>query len=220
MTFDIFLSIIPPLVVALVTTYLNNKYTQNREKNNKSRTVTEVKVRLAKAFWAEISSLIAIYDSHKISEYVDGSAINIEIVRIDSSYLSVFDNNTDKIGLFPADDAKEFLKFYLFLKSFIDTLRELSKRVETFNLLKVQLLLQRKTTAEGTLYFDSISPVQIEHDAFEDLKNLYRYTYNQQTELYEKVREMKPIFDKYNNAKIDIPKPESFFSDIRSKISF
>lgn len=88
--------------------------------------------KLAKALKAEISSLIKLYQANKLETALPQEGSDISIVKIECNYLSVFENNTDKIGIFDEDDIAEIISFYMQTKGLIDTLSVLSERWSSY----------------------------------------------------------------------------------------
>lgn len=92
----------------------------------------ETKKRLARALNAELKTLLFIYDKSKLDQWDDTKPVQTKIAKIDFNYLIVFESNTDKLGLFDSDEIDEIVKFYTFLKSFIETLQVLAMRWEEY----------------------------------------------------------------------------------------
>lgn len=87
---------------------------------------------LAKAIHSEISTLVGIYRQMELTETPPQSGKNIKIAYLTQNYISVYENNLDKIGILDNGDIKEVVKLYICIKALIDSHIYLSKRWEMY----------------------------------------------------------------------------------------
>lgn len=161
----------------------------SRLENKKRKTDLKTnKFRIARAFWAEITALFSLYENLKLVPW-DTLEKDIEynMVNIQYDYISIFNSNADKIGLFPHEDAVEFIKFYTFTKSYIDSLRELSRRWINHAVREEKHSLDPNNDELKKVYSTSRK----------DLFDLYQICYKQQEEFYLRRDAVKKTFEKY-----------------------
>ena len=87
---------------------------------------------LAKAIHTEITVLVKLYGKMKLKSSPPLSGADIKAVLISQNYLSVYENNLNKIGILKKKDVTEIIKLYLCFKYLIDSLKYLSQRWETY----------------------------------------------------------------------------------------
>jgi hypothetical protein len=165
---------------AIGKAYFDKKNLQSATKENKKR--------LAKALQSELKTLIKIYDHNKLAPWVDGQDNRVKIVKIDCNYLTVFENNTDKLGALEADDIDKIVEFYTFLKSFIDTLQVLSIRWDEY--ARYQRAQQANISEVG--YATELECRYI------DVKNVHNITLNLQDNILNNCNKIIDILNKYN----------------------
>lgn len=152
------------------------------------KSLADLRSRLARSFWAEITALFDLYESLKLDPWMSSEeGVIYKMVNIQYDYISIFNSNADKIGLFPPEDAAEFVRFYTFTKFYIDTLRELSRRWLNHAQREEKHRLDPENSALVNVYKLS------EQDLFE----LYQHCYEQQEEFYARRDAVKKTFEKY-----------------------
>ena len=87
---------------------------------------------LAKAIHTELSTLLEIYDKMKLKETMPQQGDDIAIAKISQNYISVYENNLDKIGILDNEDVKYIVQLYTYIKSLIDSLICLADRWEDY----------------------------------------------------------------------------------------
>lgn len=167
--------------LSAIIKYIYDQYQFNKDKQN-------LRLRLARAFWAEIIALLDIYEKVKLQPWTNiNDSINLQMVNIQYDYLAIFNSNADKIGIFNSDDAAEFLKFYIFAKAYIDTLRELGRRWNNHAIRYENYQLNPQDLNIRNNYFDSLK----------DLFGIYNIAFDQQKEFYNRIEIVKKTFEKY-----------------------
>lgn len=180
---EYYLSILAALLGVLVGAILNHWLIIEREKKK----LRNEKQRLIRAFWSELEALFKIFESVKLRpwNHIDEN-IHLYMLTIEYDYLNIFNSNADKIGIFKSEDASELLKFYIYAKSFIDTLRELADR-------RTKLIeLERQHNTD----LNNIGLANFYKSARIDFFKLYQIAYNQQVDFYKHFKEVKKTFDK------------------------
>lgn len=177
-------TIIASSISGLIAVVATHWLIKSRSKDETNAT----KIRIARAFWAEITALFSLYESLKLVPW-DPPEKNIDynMVKIQYDYISIFNSNADKIGLFPHEDAIEFINFYTFAKSYIDSLRELSRRWINNAAREEKHLLDPNNDELKKVYITSRK----------DLFNLYQRCYKLQEEFYLRRDVVKETFEKY-----------------------
>lgn len=172
-------------IVGVVLSFIaKSVYDSRRDK----KSLADLRSGIARAFWAEITALFALYEGLKLVPW-DPPEKNIDynMLNIQYDYLSIFNSNADKIGLFPHEDAVEFIKFYTFAKSYIDSLRELSRRYKNHMNRYEKLRMNPNDKIIISVFNESV----------EDLRQIYQYCYEQQNEFYRRRDVVKKTFEKY-----------------------
>lgn len=184
----LFLPIISAIQASLLTALGNHLLTKKREKAKHDNGIKDTRIHLARAFWVEISALFEIYEMVKLQRWTNkGELIILNMVNIEYDYISIFASNADKIGIFDPADASEFVKFYVYTKAYIDTLRELGRRWKDHVYRYEKYLLDPHNMNVSRVYNISL----------QDLFYLYQICYKQQAEFYRRRDEVKKTFDKY-----------------------
>lgn len=181
-------ALLAALTSSIATTLINYRLMRSREKQKQKTDLKTNKIRLARAFWAEITALFALYEGLKLVPWdPPEKEIDYNMLNIQYDYLSIFNSNADKIGLFPHEDAVEFIKFYTFAKSYIDSLRELSRRYKNHMNRYEKLRMNPNDKIIISVFNESV----------EDLRQIYQYCYEQQNEFYRRRDVVKKTFEKY-----------------------
>lgn len=181
-------ALLAALTSSIATTLINYRLMRSREKQKQKTDLKTNKIRLARAFWAEITALFALYEGLKLVPWdPPEKEIDYNMLNIQYDYLSIFNSNADKIGLFPHEDAVEFIDFYTFAKSYIDSLRELSRRWINHVAREEQKHLNPKNDELKEAY----------NTSRKDLFKLYQRCYEQQDEFYRRRDVVKKTFEKY-----------------------
>ena len=96
--------------------------------------------------------------------------------HVAEDYFTVFNNNSDKIGLLKEDDAKKVIKVYIFAKGFVDSLRTWEEEVRHH--------------------------VNARHSSRNDFDFLdyYNLLYNSQTRLFLEIDEITEDLNKYKSC--------------------
>lgn len=87
---------------------------------------------LAKAIYSEISTLVEIYKQMELTETPPQVGTDLKIAYLTQDYISVYENNLDKIGILDTDDIEEIVKLYICIKALIDSHIYLAKRWEMY----------------------------------------------------------------------------------------
>lgn len=184
----LYLPIISAMLASLLTALGSHFLTKKREKAKHGNEIKDMRIHLARAFWIEISALFEIYEMVKLQPWTNKSElINLNMVNIKYDYISIFASNADKIGIFDPSDASEFVKFYVYTKAYIDTLRELGRRWKDHVYRYEKHLLDPLNMNVSRVYNISL----------QDLFNLYQLCYEQQVEFYRRRDKVKKTFEKY-----------------------
>lgn len=185
---ELFSGLFGALLASLATVYLAQVTKENYDIERDEKYIDNLKISLVLAFRSEIESLFDLYENLKLKPWVEIKKRPIlKMVNIQYDYISIFNSNADKIGLFPHEDAVEFIKFYTFTKAYIDSIRELSRRWLSHMAREEKHILDPKNNELEKVY--NIS----EKDLFE----LYQYCYEQQEEFYRRRDVVEKTFEKY-----------------------
>ena len=68
----------------------------------------------------------------KLSDLPPKNGSEIKAANISQNYISVYENNLDKIGILKTEDISYIIELYLYFKYLIDSLKWLSERWETY----------------------------------------------------------------------------------------
>lgn len=109
------------VVLFAVKSWWTNKEQKQRSRQN-----------LAKAIHSELSALMEIYKQMELSETPPKSGEDLTIAHLTQNYISVYENNLDKIGILDKDDIEVIIKLYIGIKGLIDSHIYLAKRWEMY----------------------------------------------------------------------------------------
>ncbi len=88
---------------------------------------------LAKALKTEISVLVKMYQKIKLPENPPNNGSNLNVAYISQNYISVYENNTNRLGILNSDDIPKIIELYMCIKYLIDSLQWLSQRWEIYS---------------------------------------------------------------------------------------
>ena len=114
---DFFISLFIPVIASAATAYfLRKNDNHNRNEDNKQQTAN-----IAKALYSEIETLMTIYKRLELNQEPPKNGTDIKIASIQHNYLTVYENNLDKIGLFNTDDIQKIIELYTYIKALLDS---------------------------------------------------------------------------------------------------
>ena len=121
-------SVLTSVLAATLTNigmYIRETYNASKAKKSEQR-------KLANALHAEVKTLFMLYEKNSLKPELPLQGSDIAIVRLSCNYLSIFENNTDKIGIFNPEDIACIIELYIGLKGLIDTILVLAERWDKY----------------------------------------------------------------------------------------
>lgn len=127
-------SLVIAIISAAAAAIFMNIFMFLRETYIKCDQIETDREKLAKALHSEISTLIDLYRKNPVSPDTPRQGSDIRIVHLNCNYISVFENNTDKLGLLDKDDISSIITLYIHIKGLMDTLIVFATRWDTYAL--------------------------------------------------------------------------------------
>lgn len=173
---ELFLTItVPPILTSFFTSYLSAHFLKKNDNDNKTENLNKERQNLAKALHTEIFILVKMYEEIRLPENPPKTGDEIKVAYISQNYISVYENNLNKIGILDKDDIPKIIEFYMCVKYLIDSLQLLSKRWEVFTQYqrKNQQLNEQQNQELNLKYVDVCKVYQAAREAEKRISNLF-----------------------------------------------